>query len=238
MKINVYKHKDHPVVIEQTPVKRGWMDDTLNGHAYKCFPVSQANTFGWSVSFTEDIELIWDGISDTTPDHVTILRAPDNVCSTNRGNATVSFYTGIFFQTEENMSVVSVVPPNYFIDGATPFTSVISTSFFDEALPAAWKITRANEKIVIPAGTPIITVIPISLGSLSEIELDLYDKEFSEDKARETALRNEEWRKITEAGGFTNFYRDAVDYKGNSIGKHELKALRLRVNDYTDKGKE
>lgn len=238
MKINVYKHINHPVVIEQTPVKREWMDQTDGAHAYKCFPVSQANTFGWSISFTKDIELIWDGISDTTPDHVKILKAPEGVCSTTRGNATVSFYTGIFFKTEENMSVVSIVPPNYFIDGAMPFTSVISTSFFDEALPAAWKITRANEKIIIPAGTPIITVIPISLGALSDIELDLYDKEFTQAKADETLLRNEEWRKITQAGGFTNFYRDAVDYKGNSIGKHELKALRLRVNDYTNKGKE
>ena len=116
-----------------------------------------------------------------------------------------------------------------------PFTSVISTSFFDDALPAAWKITRANEKILIPAGTPIITVIPISIGGLSDIELDLYDKDFTQERADYIAKRNEAWKEITQAGGFTNFYRDAVDYEGNSIGKHELKALRLKVNDYTEK---
>jgi hypothetical protein len=233
MNIKVYKHENHPVVIQQTPVKREWMDQTADAHAYKCFPVSQANTFGWSISFTEDIEFIWDGISDPSPDHVKVLKDPGGICSTARGNGTISFYTGLFIETEENMSVVSIVPPNYFIDGAIPFTSVISTSFFDEAFPAAWKITRANEKITIPAGTPIITLIPISLGSLAEIEFDLYDKEFTHEKSEATEKRNEAWRKISEAGGFTNFYRDAVDYEGNSIGKHETKALRLKVNDFT-----
>ena len=234
MNIKVYKHKGHPVNIEQTSLKREWMENTDGAHAYKCFPVSQANTFGWSISFTEDIEFIWDGISDTTPDHVTILRQPDGVCSTNRGNATISFYTGLFFETDKNMSIVSIVPPNYFIDGATPFTSIMSTSFYDEALPAAWKITRANEKIVIPAGTPIVTIIPISIGNLSNIEMDLHDKEFTQEKANYTEKRNIAWKEITDSGGFTNFYRDAVDYEGSSIGQHELKALRLRVNDYTE----
>jgi hypothetical protein len=235
MNIKVYKHKGYPVKIEQTPVKRKWMDDTENGHAYKCLPVSQANTFGWSISFTEDLEFIWDGISDTTSDHVKILKDSSVICSLSRGNATVSFYTGIFFETDKNTSVVSIVPPNYFIDGATPFTSVISTSFFHEAFPAAWKITRANEKIIIPAGTPIITVVPISIGALSNVELDLYDKEFTQEKKDYTERRNKAWKEITDFGGFTNFYRDAVDYEGNSLGSHEVKALRLKVNDYTKK---
>lgn len=238
MNISVYKHRNHPVKIQQTPIQREWMDNTVDKHAYKCFPVSSVNTFGWSISFTEDIEFIWDGISDTTPDHVNVLKQPQGVCSTNRGNATISFYTGLFFETDQETSILSIVPPNYFIDGAMPFTSIMSTSFYDDALPVAWKITRPNEKIVISAGTPIITIIPISVGRLSETELNIYDKEFTQEKADETKKRNEEWERITKAGGFTNFYRDAVDYKGNSIGKHEKKALHLITNDFTTKGNE
>ena len=67
MKITVYKNNQTRSKIEQTKVKRDWMDDTLDAHAYKCFPVSMANTIGWSISFLDDIEFIWDGISDTTP---------------------------------------------------------------------------------------------------------------------------------------------------------------------------
>lgn len=231
--VEVYKHLGHPVKIEQTQVQRQWMDNTDDKHAYKCFPVSLVNTIGWSISFLEDIEFIWDGISDTSEHHVTILKGPEGVCNTQRGNATVSFYTGLYFKTEENMTMLSIVPPNYFIDGATPFTSLITTSFFEDALPVAWRVTRPNVKITIPAGTPVITVIPVSLGELAKVELDIHDKVFGEEMHVKKQKRLEVWEKLSKEGKFTNFYRNAVEYDGSTIGKHEKKSLHLRVNDFS-----
>ena len=42
---------------------------------------------------------------------------------------------------------------------------------------------------------------------------------------------NDTVSKINKEGKWTNFYRDAVDHKGNKIGEHEIKAIRLKVND-------
>ena len=231
--VKVYKHKNHPVKIEQTQIERDWMNITNDRHAYKCFPVSLVNTIGWSISFNEDIEFIWDGILDTTEDHVTVLKAPEGVCNTQRGNGTISFYTGLYFKTKEDMSIVSIVPPNYFVDGATPFTSVISTSFFEEAYPVAWRVTRPNVKIIIPAGTPVATLIPISLGQLSEIELDIYDKNFEDVNYDRKKERLKVWEELGKEGKFTNFYRNAIDYDGKVLGKHEKKSLHLKINDFT-----
>jgi hypothetical protein len=231
--ITVYKHKNHPVKIEQTQIQRDWMEMTIDRHAYRCFPVSLVNTLGWSISFNEDIEFIWDGISDTTEHHVKILKGPEGVCNTQRGNATISFYTGLYFKTEEDMSIISIVPPNYFIDGATPFTSVITTSFFEDAYPVAWRVTRPNTKILIPAGTPVATLIPISLGNLSDIELDVYDKKFEESTAKRKSERMKVWDELSKEGKFTNFYRNATDYDGKMLGKHEKKSLHLKINDFT-----
>jgi hypothetical protein len=234
MKITAYKNNSTRSKIEQTRVKRDWMDETVDGHAYKCFPVSLANTIGWSISFLDDIEFIWDGISDTTPDHVKILKDPGNVCTTQRANATVSFYSGFFFESDENTSMLQIVPPNFFVDGATPFTTIISTSVLKEAIPIAWKITRPNTVIRIPAGMPVATFIPMSLKSYQDIELEIKDKIFVEDKAKkEERLRV--WQEISKKGGFTNFYRDAVEYDGTSLGKHELKSLKLKITDLTSK---
>ena len=36
---------------------------------------------------------------------------------------------------------------------------------------------------------------------------------------------------INKSGKWTDFYRDAVDHKRNSIGSHEVKALRLKVDN-------
>jgi hypothetical protein len=231
-KILAYKTPNHPVVIEQSKVQRDWMDETAGKHVYKCFPLSLANQVGWTISFTKDIEFVWDGITDTTPDHVTILQS-GGLTDTNRANATITFHSGIQFKTDEDMSVLCIPPANLFIDGLVPYTSVISTSFLDEPYPIAWRITKPNHKFLIKAGTPIATFIPISLKRLSEIELDVYDKVFEENYHKFREERGEAWAELTAKGGFTNFYRDAVDHKGNSIGKHEVKSLTMKINDFT-----
>lgn len=237
MKITVYKNSQTRSKIEQTKVKRDWMDDTLDAHAYKCFPVSMANTIGWSISFLDDIKFIWDGVSDTTPDHVTVLSGPVGVPTTVRGNATISFYSGFYFDTPENVSMLQIVPPNFFVDGATPFTTVISTSVLKEAIPIAWRITRPNTVIKIPAGMPVATFIPISLKEYQDVELEIKDKVFENMDWEEKEKRQKAWDEITKKGGFTNFYRDAVDYLGNSLGSHELKSLKLKITDLTSKDK-
>jgi hypothetical protein len=233
MKIFVDKKIGHPVKIEQSKVQRDWMDETDNKHAYKCFPVSQANTVGWSISFLNDIEFVWDGISDTSESHVVILKDDGNVCNTGRANATISFDTGLFFKTDQNMSIISIPPSNYFIDGATAFTSVISTSFFPEAYPVAWKVTRPNFPILIPAGTPVATLIPLSISNLCEVELEINNKVFMPESKEERKEKTEAWEKIYNEGNFTNFYRDALKHDGSSLGSHEKKSIKMTVNDFT-----
>jgi hypothetical protein len=232
MKIKAFKTPGARIKIEQTPVKRQWMEDTPGKHAYHCFPVTMANSIGWTISMLDDIEFIWDGITDTTEEHVKILKDPFNVCNHYRGNATISFNTGLIFRTEPDISILSIVPPNFFIDGIEPYTSVISTSFFEDPYPAAWRITRPNVKIVVPAGTPICTLIPISLGKLSEMELDIYDWEKPSNFDQYKKERNAKWAEISKNGNFTDFYRNAVDHNGNSIGTHERKNISMPVNNH------
>lgn len=230
--IEIYKEKWSKAKIEQTPLSRDWMENTSGRHAYKCFPISLANTIGLSISFTEDIEFIWDGIDDTISSHVNILKGHD-MCNTVRGNATISFITGLHFKTSQNISMLSIAPPNYFLDGAIPYTSIISTSFFEDAFPAAWKIVKDNQKITIPAGTPVATLIPISLSQMSEMSISIYDKIYTEEERERINKKMIEWQRISNEGKFTNFYRDAVDYEGNKIGNHEVKSLKLKIKDFT-----
>lgn len=233
MKVVVNKKIGHPVKIEQTKIYRDWMDATNERHAYKCFPISQANTIGWSISFLHDIEFMWDGISDTSDDHVTIIKDDGNICNTKRANSTISFESGLYFKTEPNMSILSISPPNYFIDGAQAFTSIISTSFFEDSYPIAWRITRPNIPIKILAGTPVATLIPISVGQLCDIELEITDKVFIEESKKEMKEKWEQSAKIYQNGKFTNFYRDAIKYDGSSSGSHERKSITMTVKDFT-----
>jgi hypothetical protein len=227
--INVYK-ADLSVNLKQTRLKRDWMDETDNAHAYHCFPVSLANSIGYEISFPKEISFIWDGISDSTSEHVTILSGNEYV-SSGRANATISFNTGLFFKTDENITLLGMPVPNLFIDGVQSFTSLISSSFYINSFPCAWRITRANEVITIPANQPIVTILPIPLKQISNIEMNIYkgkqDLEFME--------YNKEYgnaaQKINSSGDWTDWYRNATDHTGNTIGTHELKSIKLKIND-------
>lgn len=215
--------------IEQLPAIRDWMDETQEKHAYMCFPLNLTNRLGWGISFPKDIRVIWDGITDTTPDHVKILEGEEYV-STTRGNATLSFLTGMLIRTDESTSTVAMPVPNLFVRGAQCYTTTISTSFYVHELPLAWRITEPNIEIHIPAGQPVAAILPLSLTNLQEN----YTMEYLDDPAPWTYW--EEIRKYGDeqelrngVGDWTKMYRDGLDYMGNKIGNHELKTLKLKT---------
>lgn len=227
--INAYLTKD-ALNIKQTRVKRDWMDKTYDAHAYHCFPLSLANSIGYEISCPEDIKFIWNGIDNSSQDNVTILEG-NKWCYTGRANATISFNSGIIFKTDNDLSMLHMPVPNMFNDSYQAFTSIISTSFYDSFFPIALKILKADTEITIKAGDPIVTLIPISLGKMSNIELTLNEFEFEDEYYRYHNERNKINKEIVESGKWTDWYRDAVDYKGNIIGSHEVKSLKLKIKD-------
>ena len=217
--------------ISQMPVKRWWMDDTYDKHAYQCFPLALTNRLGWAVSFPEDISFIWDGISDSSPDHIKVLSGNKYV-GLQRANATVSFNIGIKFTTENNVTLLTMPPSNYFVDGATCFTTLISTSFFDGPLPIVYRVTQPNKVITIKANTPICTILPISLSELQDSEVVFEVNEKKKDSLSEindSASVYEIRDSILSSGKWTNFYKNGLNWLGKKVGDHEVKSINLKV---------
>lgn len=229
-KIQAYVTRKGYADLQPLSIKRDWMDETWEAHAYKCFPVSLTNGLGWGLSFPEDITFIWDGISDSSPDHVKVL-AGEKYVSTGRANGTISFNTGIMFKTDDDISLLQMPVPNLFRDGVQPFTTIISSSFFRGDLPCAWRITRPNVEITIKANTPIISIIPINLTALQNSEIIFGDINSLPPESFNSLDYSNVVYEINRTGKWTNFYRDAVDHLGNIIGKHQVKAIRLKVDD-------
>ena len=53
---------------------------------------------------------------------------------------------------------------------------------------------------------------------------------FTEEFYRVRSERSIVWAEKSKEG-FTNFYRDAVEYDGTKLGEHEVKSIRLKIND-------
>jgi hypothetical protein len=216
--------------IEPMSIKRDWMDKTSEKHAYRCFPVTQANVIGWSLSCVKDIIFFWDGINDETGGHIKIISPHDSY--SGRGQSSISFNTGLFFKTDKEVSLWTINPVNYFNDDFETMSNLISTSFYDNPLPLAIKAKKSNVETIIKAGTPIATIIPISLTNLNHTSINII--EYSDPQSLRQQANNEygnSAQKINSSGKFTDWYKDAVNEKNESLGQHEVKALRLYVVD-------
>ena len=234
MEIIAYKLNDSSGDLDQIQMKRDWMDITFDRHAYHCFPMSLANRLGWGISFPEDITFIWDGINDSTPNHIKIISGQKYVHA-DRGNRAISFNTGIYFSAKKNVSLLTMPVPNQFINGAQCITTVVSTSVLESDFPIAWMVTQPNVEITIPAGTPVAAILPISLKDVQSYEVVLKNGMPSEWRTKEWSDRMSGRSQASMArnsvGDWTHFYRDAVDHNGDAVGEHESKKIIMKVTN-------
>lgn len=231
--ITAYKKTPMALNIESMSIKRDWMDETPQGHAYRCHPVTSANVIGWSISSPVDIKFIWNGINDTSNTTVTILEGK-NYVYTGRGQSSVSFNTGFILRTNQDVSVLTITPQNYFNPDIEVISSLISTSFLNTDFPLAIKCMTANKEITIKAGTPIATIIPISLTSLKDESIEIVDFDHTPEYYDALSAYGAAAQEINKVGEWTDWYRHAVNEKGESIGSHEVKNLKLSVVDRTE----
>jgi hypothetical protein len=226
LNITVEKFQESLVTISPMSIKRDWLDKTPDKHAYRCFPVTSANMVGWNLSLDKDIRFIWDGVNDTSQDHVTILEGED-FAYTGRGQSSLSIHTGIVIRSD-----MTINPVNYFNNDFETIATVISTSWLDTGFPLAIRAKIANKEILIKAGEPIATIIPISLSAMDKTEIQIFDYS---DPGRVRENKNKSYgiasQKNISVGKWTNWYRNATNEHGEKIGSHEVTTLRLSVKD-------
>jgi hypothetical protein len=227
--IRVEREHHHAAHIEQLPPFRDWMDATSDKHAYQCFPVSLTNTLGWGISFPEDLVFVWNGQWNSSPDTVKIISG-ERYLHAGRGHATISFNTGLTFRTDEHTTMLTMPVPNEFNPYAQCFTTLISTSFYDSSLPIAWTITHPNVEIVIPAGKPVAAVVPLSLTTLSEYEIDVVDSVPDIKRMEETTRYANKVSSIIMSGKWSRLYKNALNSEEKPAGAHEVKKLTLKTN--------
>jgi hypothetical protein len=206
--------------------KREWATNLPYPHAYKCFPLTSANQFGWGISFPDDIMFRWNGKWDASPNNIEVFSGHKWV-NFNRGWGIVSFNTGLVLKTSEDLTMLGYPVPNQFIDGFQVFTSLISTSFFQGPWQVAGQITRPKEMITIKAGTPVGALMPMPLGKINE---SVATKKPFADLNWDLQLLSEYnvvVDKANRSGEVTNFYRDGVNHKNDKLGEHEVKSIKL-----------
>lgn len=144
--------------------KRDWFVD----HAYHCLPLVMGNQHGFVVKSLYDFEVHWNGGQAMSDVSVKILTPEDEYRKTyNLQNINPHFGMGTFtiqmpyqLRTSNGINLMTINPPNYFIDGLYHMTGVVETDNLRRDFTYNIRITRPNYTIRINKGSYIGCIIP------------------------------------------------------------------------------
>jgi len=220
--------QERSVILEPLSPTREWFEQSGGKMAYRCYPLSSANTIGWGIAFPDDISFIWDGERWDFINHVKILSGEK--WFRVQDNGTIAFMPYFSLATDEDVTILINPVPNQFSDEWATISMTFSTGFYHDNIATGAHIMKANKIITIPAGTPVAAIIPYSLTKLKDTAIECFDwdeKDFSvynDDYSRELA-------KYQHSEDFADFYRKGVNHKNEVIGYHEAKKLNLKTID-------
>lgn len=165
--------------------KRDWF---IN-HAYHCLPLVIGNQYGFIVKSLYDFEVIWDGGQDVHSVKVNILSPHNDYQKTyNLQSINPHFGMGTFtvqmpyqLRTPPGINLMTINPPNSFIDGIYHMTGVVETDNLRRDFTYNLRITRPNYSIKINKGDYIGCFIPYPRHFIDKYEIVDAKKLFDEE---------------------------------------------------------
>jgi hypothetical protein len=203
--------------VRKGSIKRDFLDNTHNAHGYHCQPMTTANLHGWEFVLREDVEVIWDGISNTESHHVKVLRGEygangKKIVDTTTANATITFNLDAYIETDNDHYSLLMGPPNHFVQGAKPMSALIRSDWYKTSpLQYCWQITTPNKPVVFHKGTPFLFIINYPKNLIESTNL-LISPMTKEDHDNINSYQNERQKYYKEnPGKFPNMYRKGVN---------------------------
>jgi Family of unknown function (DUF6065) len=179
MKLECYALAPEPPLLVPAQPLRDWMDAFPDRHAYRCLPLSIANTHGWELLSPCSFEIRWNGgpaAGDVTihaRDAYPWLR---HFAMSNFTHGIVTFHTGYIFRTEPGWNMLASGPFNRPKDGVAPLTGVIETDWLPYPFTMNWQLTRPGS-IHWDKDEPFCMVFPVQQGALEQTQPVILDVE-------------------------------------------------------------
>lgn len=166
-------------------IKRDWFIK----HAYFCLPLVIGNQYGFGIKSLKTFKVIWKGGVSSSDVIVEILDEGDTPShqsiSSHFGMGTITIQNRFTFRTPPDVNLMTINPPNQFIDGIHHMTGVVETDNLRRDFTFNLKITRPNTEIIINKGDLVGCVLPIPRNFVDGFELvNGYDI-FTEEQIKE-----------------------------------------------------
>lgn len=227
-KVTLSRLHSNAVEIRQSRLKRDWMDRTYKKHAYQCPPVTTANVHGWEMILPEDVIVIWDG----SPSPAKILSGGThngfNFAHSNI-NEMISFFSGWAINTEPDYSLWITGSPNYYIDGASPMTASMPSSWWPDETQTNWVINKISEPVLFPKGSPYLFFTIYKTDLLSSVEFEVVDRWKNEELEKSRKKYNDMKAKnnLDNPWTWTRGMKTGLDADGQKIGPPSTGFVKL-----------
>jgi hypothetical protein len=196
MLVKLHAMTEHPPQVRPARARRQWMDDFPDRHAYRCLPLSIANSFGWEVLCPIPVEIRWNGGMAVEDIELIGLKelpggAPvDHFCRSNFSRGIITFHLDYVIETEADWGILATGPFNDPKPTATPLTGIVETDWLPYPFTMNWQLTHPGITR-FEEGEPFCFFLPIPLRVLPDAEVQIHRLEDNDGlHARHNQFRN------------------------------------------------
>lgn len=222
--------------------KREW----FSRHAYFCLPLIMGNQHGFAMKSMFHATLLWNGGAALTDTTVTIHNQEEQQrfgclqsISSHFGLGIVTVQTAFSLRTPPNVSLMTIQPPNSFIDGLQNMTGVVEADNLRRDFTFNLKLTRPHHPVEIKPGDLLSAFIPFPRMFIDNFDLiDAY-RVFSDDEIHEEQQAGRdggderETRDTTNRDGVGRRYFNGEDVYGTPFPHTHQKLLRKNDEEFT-----
>ncbi len=173
-KLTAYRIGDQAPKIVPAQQDREWMSQTQFRFAYRCLPLTIANSMGWEVLCPMAIAAEWDG-----GDAIESIRisSPDGAdahmfANSHFGHGVLTFHLQYLFRTDEGIGLWVRGSPNRPKDGIAPLDGIIETDWLNFTFTMNWKFTRPG-RIAFELDEPFCFLTPFNYRGLDAMTSEI-----------------------------------------------------------------
>jgi hypothetical protein len=224
----LYDEKQFEVV--PLSAKRQWMNETQDSYAYRCVPLTVANTYGWSVINPNNFVAKWNGKDDINSVTVGFDDGVRSYASSHFGSGILTIHVDFIIKTEKNISIFVRGTPNMIANGITPLDGLIETDWLPFTFTFNFKFDKPGV-VFFKAGDPLFSFFPVERGFIESFKVfeQNIQKDFdlhSEYKAYRDSRRN---YLDNNDGSFQKYYAKGISpTKTYDIENHQKKTTVQR----------
>lgn len=197
---------DAPKIVA-APMRRYWMEDFIDRHAYRCLPMAIANSYGWEILAPCNFIVDWDGTPGQsalrcfTRDAYPHL---DHFAQSNFGRGIATFHTGYMFRTPPGWQLMVTGPLNRPKRNIVALSGVVETDWLPYPFTMNWQM-MSRGGASFQKDEPFCLVYPVPEGMLQRVQPVVRsideDPELKRQMAAWAASRDEFLKREAATGG-------------------------------------